>query len=159
MKNKMQPHPNRAPFKGVLTLLGVPSDKAPAGAREHRVLLPAKVAREALGTLIGMGVCVKEGFDGHSMLKIGVITHASISGGRVRVKGHLYARDFKETIAAIRASADLGMSYEISNAHVKDFRAKVWTLERVTFTGAAILRRSLAAYTNTSFTLGDTNVE
>src|SRR5258706_8737395 len=32
-------HPNRLPFEGVLTLLDVPSDKAPSGARGHRVVL------------------------------------------------------------------------------------------------------------------------
>ena len=32
-------HPNREPFRGVLTLVDAASDKPPAGARGHRVLL------------------------------------------------------------------------------------------------------------------------
>ena len=32
----------------------------------------------------------------------------------------------------------LGMSYELADAHVDDMRAEVWSLTRVTFTGAAI---------------------
>jgi hypothetical protein len=48
-----------------------------------------------------------------------------------------------------RPQNPLGMSYEISDACVADVRAKVWTLTRVTFTGAAILRRDKAAYRNT----------
>jgi len=41
------------------------------------------------------------------------------------------------------------MSYEISDASVSDVRDKIWTLTRVTFTGAAILRRDKAAYRET----------
>ena len=43
------------------------------------------------------------------------------------------------------------MSYELADAHVDDMRASEWRLNRVTFTGAAILLRSKAAYRNTSF--------
>ena len=32
-------HPNRVPFEGVLTVVNAASDKAPAGARGHRVML------------------------------------------------------------------------------------------------------------------------
>ena len=40
----------------------------------------------------------------------------------------------------------LGMSYEIADAVVEDIQAKVWVLNRVMFTGAAVLRRDKAAY-------------
>ena len=33
----VQRHPNRMPFEGVLTLVDVASDRAPSGARGHRV--------------------------------------------------------------------------------------------------------------------------
>ena len=45
--------------------------------------------------------------------------------------------------------AGLGMSFEVTNAILADTRARVWTLTKVTFTGAAILRRNCAAYQNT----------
>ena len=46
---------------------------------------------------------------------------------------------------------EMGMSYELADAHVADMRASVWTLTRATFTGAAILLRDKAAYRATSF--------
>ena len=36
---KVDGHPNRVPFEGVLTVVNAASDKAPAGARGHRVML------------------------------------------------------------------------------------------------------------------------
>jgi hypothetical protein len=44
-------HPNRVPFEGVLTVVNSASDKAPAGARGHRVIL----TREAAGTGMTLG--------------------------------------------------------------------------------------------------------
>jgi hypothetical protein len=41
----------------------------------------------------------------------------------------------------------------LADAHVADMRASVWQLDKVTFTGAAILRRDKAAYRGTSFAL------
>jgi hypothetical protein len=38
------------------------------------------------------------------------------------------------------------MSYEIADAVVEDIKAQVWVLNKVTFTGAAVLRRDKAAY-------------
>ena len=43
----------------------------------------------------------------------------------------------------------LGLSYEVTDVLLADARAEVWILEKVTFTGAAILRRDKAAYRNT----------
>jgi hypothetical protein len=43
----------------------------------------------------------------------------------------------------------LGMSYELTDVQLADTRARVWLLTKVTFTGAAILRRDKAAYRDT----------
>jgi hypothetical protein len=43
----------------------------------------------------------------------------------------------------------LGMSYEVTDVTLADSRARVLTLTRVTFTGAAILRKEKAAYQDT----------
>lgn len=51
-------------------------------------------------------------------------------------------------------SKGLGMSYEVTDVQLEDVRARVWMLEKVTFTGAAILRRDKAAYQNTWIELG-----
>ena len=58
-------HPNRLPFEGVLTLVDVPSDRAPSGARGHRVILTRQAAETALPSLMGMAVDYKAGWDGH----------------------------------------------------------------------------------------------
>jgi hypothetical protein len=150
-------HPNRVPFEGVLTVVNAPSDKAPAGARGHRVMLTREATEKALPSLLGMAVDYRPGWDGHdARRKIGLLTEANVLGQRLVVKGYLYARDFPEVAKAIEASAAadpgaMGMSYELADALVEDMRADIWKLTRVTFTGAAILLREKAAYRATSF--------
>jgi hypothetical protein len=56
--------------------------------------------------------------------------------------------------AAGGVGAGLGMSYEVTGVELVDVRARVWTLTKVMFTGAAILRRDKAAYQNTWIELG-----
>jgi hypothetical protein len=143
-------HPNRLKFEGCLTLVDVASDKAPSGARGHRVVLPQKAAQAALPTLLGMGVGYKPGWDGHdNRQRCGIITAARIRRHKLLVSGYLFARDFPE-LAALEC-AELGMSYELADAHVADMRRAVWMLTRVTFTGAAVLKKDKAAYRGTSF--------
>jgi hypothetical protein len=156
-------HPNRIAFRGVLTTVDAASDKAPAGARGHRVILTRSAAEAAIPSLLGMGLDYSPQLDGHdTRRKIGVITRAEIVQRRLEVGGFLYGRDFPEMVAEIgRAPAErsrasgsaeqsiLGMSYEIADAVVEDIKAQVWVLNRVTFTGAAVLRREKAAYKST----------
>ena len=147
-------HPNRVAFEGVLTLVNAASDKAPAGARGHRVMLTREAAEKALPSLLGMAVDYRPGWDGHdARRKIGLLTEANLVGPRLAVKGYIYARDFPEVAKSIFAQAPgaMGMSYELADAQVEDMRAEVWKLTRVTFTGAAILLRDKAAYRETSF--------
>jgi hypothetical protein len=147
-------HPNRVPFEGVLTVVNTPSDKAPTGARGHRVMLTREAAEKALPSLLGMAVDYRPGWDGHdARRKIGLLTEANVIGSKLVVKGYLYARDFPEAALAIKAHASesMGMSYELADARVEDMRADIWKLTRVTFTGAAILLREKAAYRETSF--------
>ncbi len=157
-------HPNRLPFEGVLTLVDVASDKAPSGARGHRVVLTRAAAEAALPSLLGMAVDYKAGWDGHdARQKCGIITAAELDGKRLTVAGFLFARDFPELEAQVESKVEskiepgvdrlMGMSYELADAHVADMSASIWTLTRATFTGAAILLREKAAYRNTSFRL------
>ena len=149
-------HPNRVDFEGVLTLVDAASDRAPAGARGHRVMLTRAAAEQALPSLLGMAVDYRPGWDGHdAKRKIGLITEADVVGRRLLVRGYLYGRDFPEATQEIRASApeSMGMSYELADAQVADMRDEVWKLTRATFTGAAILLRDKAAYRATSFRL------
>lgn len=149
-------HVNLRRFEGVLTLVDVASDKAPSGARGHRVVLTREAAEAALPSLLGMAVDYKAGWDGHdARQKCGIISLARIEGSELKVSGYLYGRDFQDVVRKMDAAAEgaMGMSYELADAHVADMRAQVWTLTRATFTGAAILLRAKAAYRSTSFTL------
>src|SRR5271167_3236096 len=88
-------HPNRLPFEGVLTLVDVASDRAPSGARGHKVVLTREAAEAALPSLLGMAVDYKAGWDGHdARQKCGIITSAELEGSRLQVAGFLFSRDF-----------------------------------------------------------------
>src|SRR4051812_24617721 len=155
-------HPNRLPFRGVLTLVDAPSARPPAGARGHRVLLTRAAAEAALPSLLGMGLDFTPSLDGHdARRKVGVITSADIlegsaaSGRRpaasLLVRGYLFAKDFPDVVRELRAAGNsLGMSYEVADAKVADTSAQVWVLNEVTFTGAAVLKKEKAAYAGTS---------
>lgn len=56
---------------------------------------------------------------------------------------------FCEELRSASGAGDLGLSYEVTDVRLADPHARVWTLEKVTFTGAAILRRDKAAYRDT----------
>lgn len=223
-------HPNRAAFHGVLTMVDVPSQKAPSGAKGHLVVLTRKAAEAALPSLLGMALDYSPTWDRHDVRrKVGVITRAEIVGRNVELGGYLYARDFPEIVGeiaksgqpgwhhrfessyekkdihsfqaegrefegrergyrlraslrtaiegirnlragtkreeqksalcrpTIRAEANLltpgagglGLSYEVTDVILADAQSEVWRLEKVTFTGAAILRRDKAAYRDT----------
>jgi hypothetical protein len=148
-------HPNRRPFRGVLTTIDRASDRPPAGARGHRVILTKAAAEQALPSLIGMALDYTPNFDGHdSRRKTGIITAADIIGDELIISGYLFARDFPELMRELRASSGkLGMSYELADARVRDVRDPVWILDEATFTGAAILLKKKAAYENTSIEL------
>lgn len=153
-------HPNRLPFEGILTYVDVVSDAPPLGTKNHRVILTRSAALAAIPTLIGMGVNYKDGWSGHNFRqKIGVIETADLEGNALWVSGYLFARDFPEAAIALRPgklnNGRYGMSFEMANAGVVDMRSEVYTLYRVTFTGAAILIAARAAYKDTCFWLAD----
>ena len=147
-------HPNKIPFRGVLTKVNEPSDKPPSGSRGHRVMIPKRVATRALPTLEGMAVDVSDNLEDHDdRNKIGVITGAEIQGNDLIISGHLYGKDFKEEVEEIRSrsrNGELGLSFEIAQVAVADPSADIWVLEDLTFTGAAILKKRSAAYESTS---------
>jgi hypothetical protein len=233
-------HPNRIAFRGVLTVVDMPSQRAPSGAKGHLVILSRKAAEMALPSLLGMALDYSPSFEGHDVRrKVGVITQADLAGRNLELSGYLFARDFPEIVeeiakwgsgtktrlaiaggvlqsrasglncgrrimagewkrtfsrkhafsevarearaiaATIRklrgggitisgeiepptrgagqfsASGELGMSYELADVEVADRSANIWMLTRVTFMGAAVLRRSKAAYRDTWIELGE----
>jgi len=93
-------------LEGVLTVVNTPSDKAPSGARGHRVMLTRDAVENALPSLLGMAVDYRPGWDGHdARCKIGIVTEANLKGKKLVVKGYLYARDFPDVAKAIAVSA------------------------------------------------------
>jgi len=52
-------------------------------------------------------------------------------------------------LEAEAGEGELGMSYEVTGVDVANRKARIWQLTKVTFTGAAILRRKKAAYEDT----------
>ena len=110
---EVQGHPNRLPFEGCLTLVDVASDKAPSGARGHRVVLTRDAAEAALPSLLGMAVDYKAGWDGHdARQKCGIITSAHLEDRKLMVAGFLFARDYPELGPEIEAAGHtlMGMS-------------------------------------------------
>lgn len=95
-------HPNRVAFRGVLTVVDVPSNRAPSGSRGKRVLLTRKAAERGLPSLIGMAVDYAPSYDKHDQKrKVGVITSADVVGSNLEVGGFLYAKDFPEVVKEI----------------------------------------------------------
>jgi hypothetical protein len=161
-------HPNRLPFRGVLTLVGVASQRSPSGARGHRVMLTRTAAEEALPSLLGMALDYAPALASHDVRrKVGIISEATIvslraggqpkATGQIAVSGYLFAHDFPDVVLAIRSQQGntLGMSYEIADASVPNQEAHIWTVTGFTFTGAAVLRRDKAAYPQTWISLSN----
>ena len=99
-------HPNRRGFRGVLTMANAPSDRAPSGARGHKVMLTAQATERALGSLLGMGVDYAPELDRHdAQRKVGIITSAELrpAPGKIhRLDVAVWvATDFKFTGAAV----------------------------------------------------------
>src|SRR5208337_4739229 len=87
-------HPNRLPFRGVLTLIGVASQRAPSGAQGHRVMLTRSATDTALPSLLGMALDYAPSLDSHDVRrKIGIITEAEVMpmhpGGEANAIGQL----------------------------------------------------------------------
>jgi hypothetical protein len=145
-------HPNKMPFSGILTRIGEPSDAAPEGSDGKLITISKEAAEKSLQTLLGMAVDYKPGFDGHApQSKIGLITAATIEGNAILIEGFIYAADFPEEAAEIKASKDLlGFSYEARELYTNDPDANPCVITDCVFTGAAILLKAKAAYRSTS---------
>src|SRR5580698_10746624 len=94
---EVEGHPNRAAFRGVLTVVDAASQRAPEGAKGRRVVLTRKAAEAALPSLLGMALDYAPSYDRHDQRrKVGVITSAEVAGKNLEVGGYLYAKDFPE---------------------------------------------------------------
>ena len=145
-------HPNKMPFSGVLTRVGLPSDAPPGGSGGRRVVVTKEAAEAAIGSLLGMAIDFTPDYDGHdTQAKIGIITSAVVNGNAVEIEGFVYASDFPAEAAHIRAhKSALGFSFEAQRIRVADPSADPLVITECVFTGAAILRKDKAAYRTTS---------
>src|SRR5579863_10703103 len=110
-------HPNRAEFRGVLTVVDVPSQRAPAGSGGKRVVLTRQAAEDALPSLLGMALDYAPSFDRHDVRrKVGVITSADLAGKNLEVGGYLYAKDFPEVVQEIERLGRRGESQATNRA-------------------------------------------
>lgn len=146
-------HPNRHPFSGIVTRIGVPSDKAPGGSAGKRVILTPEAVKHAIPSILGMGVDYSHDFRGHDpQRKIGVITGAKEKGNALHIEGFFYAADFPDVVQEIvQNKRALGWSYEVLVAdggaqHAED----LLIVTEFVFTGAAVLRKDAAAYSTTT---------
>jgi hypothetical protein len=149
-------HPNKHPFCGVLTYLNAASENPVGGANGKRVFIPLEVGVNALDTLEGMGVNVRDDLSGHNKKKkIGIIEKAWVGDPDetgavpVHVEGYLFAADFPDEVADLQAEKDdLGFSYEAKASGEVD--GSIYRVNSIIWTGATILYAKKAAYTKTS---------
>ncbi len=98
-------HPNRVAFSGVLTMVDVPSQRAPSGAKGHLRCAYEAGGRGRFAFTSGNGIGLLSCLDRHDVRrKVGVITRAEIVGRNVELGGHLFARDFPEIVEEIGKS-------------------------------------------------------
>jgi len=106
---EVEGHPNRAGFRGVLTVVDVASQRAPSGSKGRRVVLTRAAAEAALPSLLGMALDYAPEFDRHDQRrKVGVITSAEVVGRNLEVGGYLYAKDFPEIVEEIAGATPRG---------------------------------------------------
>jgi hypothetical protein len=145
-------HPNRQPFRGLLTWIDVPSDRAVSGARGRRIVITRLAAENAIHTLLGMGIDHHPSSTHHDpRRKVGIITHAEVVEKRIEIAGFIFAKDFPEVVDAVRAgrTSEYGFSYAMSDVVIENTKQRVWTIAKCTFTGAALLLKHKAGYQNT----------
>lgn len=147
----VEDHPNKTPFKGVLTKLNQPSDFPPGGSGRKRVVLSSDIAEKGLSSLLGMGIGFCNDFDGHdAQKKIGIITSADVVSNEIVIEGFFYSADFPNQVKRIQAEKDdMGFSFE-AQVRTKPMNDDLLEIIECIFTGAAVLYKNKAAYTTTS---------
>ena len=132
-------------FEGVLAYVDCASDSAPSGAHGHRLILTKEAVEQALPTLIGKPINCCKRLSGHEQNVIGMILDTSIDRkNRIRVRGVVDP-------TKLSSRRGLGMSFEAEKCRITDLRAPIWEVNHLTFKGAAVLYKNVAAYKQTSF--------
>lgn len=139
-------------FEGCLCLVDVVSDAAPKFVLEHKVILTRAAAEAALPELAGMEIGNNDSWSGHAGKTVrGLVTAARIEGNELIVSGDVLLSAGPEWMRGSWLEGNLGMSFELSSAHVADMSAPVWTFTKANFSGGAVLKKELAAWRETWF--------
>ena len=110
----------------------------------------APVADHALGGAYQSGDAVEQGARLRASLAQAVVGIRELTAGiRHEHPAEKNRMVLRAQAVASGAGEGLGMSYELTDVDVVDRRARFWILTHATFTGAAILKRSKAAYQDT----------
>jgi len=152
LESSADTHPNKQPFKGILTKVGSASTKAPIGSNGKIVVLSAEGAVTAVDTLKGMPLNViwdnpKGKFTGHDQeTVIGIIAESWIQENDLWVEGYLFPQNYPVICASIRQDKeDLGFSYELlASSH--ETKGNTMLINEFTFIGACICFKDSAAY-------------
>jgi hypothetical protein len=117
----------------------------------------AKAGKERIHQLAGTADFKAQRFRGNAEgARLRASLARAVAGIRELTAGIRHEHRAEKNRMVLRAEAvasgageGLGMSYELTDVDVVDRRARFWILTHATFTGAAILKRSKAAYQDT----------
>lgn len=147
---------NTKSVKGVLFIVGEPSESAPSKGSAHPLFIPMDVAEKAMemvNAAKGLPLDADDSLSKHANEDIvGIMTSAEIADNEFVVKGHLFPWSQKDKVDAIALNQDdLGMSLNgrASGNVVEMNGSKVFYLSSLEILGANILLKKRATYQKT----------
>jgi hypothetical protein len=155
-------------FTGLLLQLDTPSTVPPSGARRHKIIIVSHGIEKYINTLIGVKLNFTPCFTKHAnnSLKIecseelpdiyylGRVTEIKLENNNLWVYGYIQEDKISFLQALSKEELDsLGMSFELSKAHIYNINADLWTITEGIFCGIAVVKKAKAAYKNSSFQL------
>jgi len=128
-------------FHGVVWIAGKPTQTAPKGSRNRRILMGPQVISSAMYQLPHLPIWMKPDRTGHDHnYPVGIIEKAQLVGDMIYITGSL--------IAPIDIGDDtMGLSYDVESAYVANPQLPdMWTVEHCLFQGVTVLKQSLGAH-------------
>jgi hypothetical protein len=157
-------------FHGILFNVNKASNKAPAGARGHRILLRECVIKDALVQLIGKPIWMSEKISNkysknlrcHSTHTtedsaiIGYIKHTKIIRDKFIISGPIVVSKANRILTLQASQEILGLSYDATACLIDDLNEEIWRCSAATFIGVNVLPQHTTAYsTDTLFWIED----
>jgi hypothetical protein len=157
-------------FHGILFNTNKASNKAPAGAQGHRILLEECVIKDALVQLIDKPIWMSgeiierysRRLGTHSIHTnessdiIGYIKHTEIVGDKFCIHGPIVVSDVSRILTLQASQEILGLSYDAIECLIDDLNEEIWSCSSATFFGVNVLPQHTTAYsTDTLFWIED----